>query len=391
VRVLLVNTLYPPLTIGGAEESVFELASDLAADGHEVAVACLAPPIFAEPEVPVPGVTVHRLQTPVVGPFFADRTSVSRVQKAVWHAREAYRPVVGRFLRGVVETVRPDVINTHNIAGFGAVAWSVGQGIPLIHTLRDYYLLCVSVQTYRNGRRCAQQCRDCAVMRAPVKLRRELPDVYVGISGAILERHRRFGFLPEGVRSTVISNQPQATWVPRVTDAIPTFGFLGRVEAFKGIWAALEAFADLPGEAVRFVVAGDAGPVDEDRLRKIMADDSRVTYLGRVAKEEFYRRVDTVVVPSQWDEPFGRVAAEAVGSGAAVLVSNVGGLPEAVAHAPAADVVDEYQDARAWRAAMARWSGFIRDESEQRVRGPESLLPVAEQYGRLFASLRAAS
>lgn len=40
--------------------------------------------------------------------------------------------------------------------------------------------------------------------------------------------------------------------------------------------------------------------------------------------------MDIVLVPSQWQEPFGRVAVEALQAGACVLVSDAGGLPEAV-------------------------------------------------------------
>lgn len=47
-------------------------------------------------------------------------------------------------------------------------------------------------------------------------------------------------------------------------------------------------------------------------------------------KEEMFAGVDLVLVPSQWAEPFGRIAVEALRLGKLVLVSNIGGLPEAV-------------------------------------------------------------
>lgn len=42
--------------------------------------------------------------------------------------------------------------------------------------------------------------------------------------------------------------------------------------------------------------------------------------------------MDLILVPSQWQEPFGRVAVEALQVGTGVLVSDVGGLPEAVGY-----------------------------------------------------------
>lgn len=49
-------------------------------------------------------------------------------------------------------------------------------------------------------------------------------------------------------------------------------------------------------------------------------------------QEEFSFRADAVLVPSLWEEPFGRVAIEALASGKPPLVSDIGGLPEAVSH-----------------------------------------------------------
>lgn len=43
-----------------------------------------------------------------------------------------------------------------------------------------------------------------------------------------------------------------------------------------------------------------------------------------------YGKAKCLIVPTQWDEPFGRVAAEAMTSGIPCVVSNKGGLPEVV-------------------------------------------------------------
>jgi glycosyltransferase involved in cell wall biosynthesis len=45
---------------------------------------------------------------------------------------------------------------------------------------------------------------------------------------------------------------------------------------------------------------------------------------------DFYRVSRAILMPSLWQEPFGRVAAEALANGLPVLASNRGGLPEAL-------------------------------------------------------------
>jgi glycosyltransferase involved in cell wall biosynthesis len=46
-------------------------------------------------------------------------------------------------------------------------------------------------------------------------------------------------------------------------------------------------------------------------------------------REKLFSSIDLMLAPSNWDEPFGRVAAESVWQGKPILVSNRGGLPEA--------------------------------------------------------------
>ena len=41
---------------------------------------------------------------------------------------------------------------------------------------------------------------------------------------------------------------------------------------------------------------------------------------------------DIIVMPSQWEEPFGRVAAEAGAASKPIVASNIGGIPEIIEH-----------------------------------------------------------
>ena len=43
---------------------------------------------------------------------------------------------------------------------------------------------------------------------------------------------------------------------------------------------------------------------------------------------EFLNKTEIVVVPSRWEEPFGRTALESASRGCATIISNRGGLPE---------------------------------------------------------------
>ena len=64
-----------------------------------------------------------------------------------------------------------------------------------------------------------------------------------------------------------------------------------------------------------------------------------------------YRGARLVIVPSQWEEAYGRVAREAYLLGIPVLVSKVGGLPEAVDGHPSR-LVSDYRNPKVWKEAI---------------------------------------
>ncbi|WP_162622987.1 glycosyltransferase family 4 protein [Billgrantia lactosivorans] len=57
---------------------------------------------------------------------------------------------------------------------------------------------------------------------------------------------------------------------------------------------------------------------------------SNLYYGGWCSVDELFNPADVFLVPSTWEEPFGRVAIEALSNGCIVVVSNKGGLPETV-------------------------------------------------------------
>ena len=46
--------------------------------------------------------------------------------------------------------------------------------------------------------------------------------------------------------------------------------------------------------------------------------------------EKVFNQIGCLVVPSQWEEPFGRVVVESYGYGVPVIGSNCGGIPELI-------------------------------------------------------------
>jgi phosphatidylinositol alpha-mannosyltransferase len=146
--------------------------------------------------------------------------------------------------------------------------------------------------------------------------------------------------------------EPYAKATPWVTDR-PTILFLGRHEPRKGLAVLLEAMAELPPD-VRLWVAGD-GPETES-LRRRVAGDVRVEWLGRVTDEEKAARLrgaDVFCAPSLGGESFGVVLLEAMAAHTPVVASDLPGYAN-VARAGLDALLVPPGDAPALAAALRR-------------------------------------
>lgn len=116
-----------------------------------------------------------------------------------------------------------------------------------------------------------------------------------------------------------------------------TIGFIGYHIPAKGLGVLLQAAQKLRARerAMRLLIAG-SGPGTEDFKREAadlgLADETH--FLGQITDTPaFYRQLDVLVVPSEWEEAFGFVVAEAAACGVCVVSSDVGGIPEILGRA----------------------------------------------------------
>ena len=113
---------------------------------------------------------------------------------------------------------------------------------------------------------------------------------------------------------------------PAIAKAEPrTILFLGRHEPRKGLAVLLEAMGELPA-GVRLVVASD-GPETEE-LRRRVAGDTRIEWLGRISEAEKIQRLRSAEVfcaPSLGGESFGVVLLEAMAAGVPIVASDIDG------------------------------------------------------------------
>lgn len=353
MKVLLVNTLYPPDSEGGAERSVAQLARGLTDAGVDVVVAALTDKPSIQ-EV-VDGVRVRRLAARnLYWPYGGMRRNGAL--RLAWHCVEGFGGVMDAAMVEMVVDERPDLIHAHVTTGFSSSVSRAAQktGTPLVQTVRDYSLLCARAAMFRKGQRCRTRCGDCVLLTAGKRRGAAQAAACVAISGSLGQAHQAAGYFPR-TTPRIIGNAAAAitpTPRPSFTTAPETvFGFIGRLQPEKGVEMLLQAALGLDGNW-RLRIAGRGEAAYVDGLQRRFADP-RVEWLGQVDADGFYRMVDVVVAPALWTEPFGRVAAEAVAHGRGLVVARIGGLLEATGRAPIV-LSHEAGDVTGLRAALRR-------------------------------------
>jgi glycosyltransferase involved in cell wall biosynthesis len=322
MRILVVHNRY--LIRGGEDESVAAEQALLRQNGHEV--------------------DLHEERNERVGELGQLRVAL----RTVW-SRESHRRLRQRLGRR-----KYDLVHIHNF--FPLISPAVyyaarAEGVPVVQSLRNYRLVCPNAELFRAG----QPCEDCIGRRVP----------WPGIVHACYRGSRR---ATTAVATMIAVHKHLQTWQrmvdlyiavthfardkliagglpadrivvkPNFVEGAPEPGtgaggyalFVGRLSAEKGLSTVLEAWRRL-GHAIPLKIVGE-GPLAAD-VESVAAGPLEVECLGRRPLAEVYelmRGARFLVFPSEWYEPFGRVAIEAFASGTPVIASATGGMAELV-------------------------------------------------------------
>lgn len=120
-----------------------------------------------------------------------------------------------------------------------------------------------------------------------------------------------------------------------------------RPEPGKGLEIALSIAKRMPEE--KFLFVGNS----TQKLAARISDYKNVSLLGWCSDmRQIYRKTKIVIMPSIWDEPFGRVPIEAGINGIPTVASNRGGLSESVGNGGI--LIDDPYNINDWLSALKR-------------------------------------
>lgn len=166
MKVLIINSFYAPDIRGGAEYSVKKLAEGLQIRGHIVRVLCTGD--FDKEEI-IDGIEIVRFR-----PYGAHKEKniqdVPRWRRLLGHLLDIWNIGNLKRLSQEIDRFAPDVINTNNLYGITPIVWKIAKKkkIRLVHTIRDYYLMCPLVAMSckkTNGEKCVHPGLGCQLHR----------------------------------------------------------------------------------------------------------------------------------------------------------------------------------------------------------------------------------
>lgn len=356
MRILHILGVWPPEYGGGVSEHVIEIAQAQAEAGHDVFALVGTgggAPVYEVASAVDGGVTVLRFGVPAYFETEPEGWWLPH-RDAVLHESR-----VARLVSDVLNQSAAEVIDYHvnRVLGEEALLQAGRQGVPIVASLHDFWLICGRV--YRLRAPFSEACTGASIVKCALclrsnpgsepraeniraaariifkspapwrKLRRRkkavrLVRAAMARSRYLAEMHAPLiegpcqpilaGIRHDGLAKTSVRE-------PGVT----RFGFFAGDQADKGLEDVLAASRQLRAEGLGFEVHV-FGKLSQPPGPACIARGA----FGRRDRDRAYQSVDVAIMATRHVEPRGRVSEEAALLGRPSIVSNIGGLPETI-------------------------------------------------------------
>lgn len=330
-RILIFADIYPPPFVGGAEHSLYADIQMLLARGSIIQVLALTNSDTSYDEITLDSLTerlsVLKFRDYPYHPGFL-KQKPTRLRRQYWHIHHLLKLPHILSIWKLARNFNPNLIYCSNTIGWSLTPWLLSRifKVPLVLHVHDFSWICFRSTLLRGSierNLCKGNCSLCVPRKFVTKMIWPQSRIIF-----VSEKHRNLHNLEKFFSSkleTFVSPPPVLDYpiIHKVERAREyEFAYLGRISPEKGLERVLPIFEYFQKN---LHIAGNG---KSDYVDNLMQRFPNAIFLGTQEKWEFLSKVKILIVPSVWNEPAGRVVAEALIAGCVVFVSNRGGLLE---------------------------------------------------------------
>lgn len=330
MKILVFNTVYFPNRKGGAEKSVQLICEQLIKKNNNVTVIS----IWDEKSKKKQNINgVQSEKWPKANLYSVHNYGIKKtgaLKKITWQIIDIFN--IKMFIKAFfyIRNSDFDIIWTNNLSGFSVSIWLAAylNKRPIIHTARDYYLLSNNVQLYNKKNLPIKHNIFSYIKTILLKKTSKCLSAFIGISEYIHEKHKPF--LDSKLHNfSSIYNPISLNEETRKNEYIYSFikkniyGYIGQINEAKGVDKMIENFIKNSTKSL-LLIAGNDTQNYKEKYKKY----NRIYFLDFIEANQFYKKINYLLVPSLWEEPFGRIVVEAINHKKCVFSTSKGGLNE---------------------------------------------------------------
>lgn len=334
MKILIIHTLYKPYNIGGAERICEYMVNGFINEGNDVSVLTTCDKKEKIKDEIIDSIKVIRI--PIKNIYWHyNKKRPNAFKRFIWHTVDIYNPFMARAVERIIIKEKPDIAICHNITGFSSSLWRVFKKnkIPVIQVLHDLYSICPNSNMFNGRDVCKKRCFKCKVFRFMHPYLSRDVDAVVGVSRFVLDKHLEYGLFKNARIKTYIHNVLNVDKFPDISKKANNkkiiFGFIGTLTTAKGIENLLNAFSKFDLQNVELLVAG-SGKEDYENYLKNKYRKDNIKFLGYQKQDDFFKKIDILIVPSLWNDTFPTVILESFIYGIPIIASKRGGIPEVI-------------------------------------------------------------
>ena len=325
-----------PDSLGGAENSARVMAHDLSKLNFEVNVFTIRNSQQRSHEKDGK-LLVNRIRVPI----FRREANPKLYIKYIERLRLQLDFITPLILAIAISKSKPEIIILHNMDRPGPLlvpflrkASSTSRIFRVFHDLGD---TCHTRSRFKRGKICELTCLLCKPREIMHKKCGRFADENIFVSKFLLERFEELGFdfNNKSVGYPLIPNFQRVTigMDRNFNDSSIYVGYIGRVSIQKGLLVLLDACNLIAKTChIKLVIYGHGDKKFFNLLKSYTVEKNFILeFKGSDPNAPLMLKgiVNLVVVPSLWEEPFGKVPLETISiTNVPVVISNSGGLPE---------------------------------------------------------------